>query len=269
VLQILSLVQSWWSDAGSFFIALVVALAAAWVIYRLQKREERNGVLAALDAELSLYEAWVGGDGYKPGMWARGYSERWWGGPKGAIDKVVYKISTVATDSAIALGPSLFMNRALVRALVNYRQRAQQLNQLIDDMSAFRTDQAALYLPADDHAAIAARDALRAQLDGLAGMVHEGGIGSENTDGANRHYRAVRDALRREQGASRARRWLWFWLSVANDSNGDAAPNRLLLEDGSGFLQLEDGSGVLLLESDGPAVSVSFGDAAGHHKQAG
>jgi len=34
----------------------LVALLAAWIVYRLQRREERRDVLSALVAELELHE---------------------------------------------------------------------------------------------------------------------------------------------------------------------------------------------------------------------
>jgi hypothetical protein len=110
----------------------VVALLAAWIVYRLQRREEREGVLSGLIAELQLQEDWVGHAGYPAGSW-KDHSPKWWAD---AADALVYKLSTVATDNAIQVGPSLFINRDLVRALVQYRQRANQLNQVVDDMAA-------------------------------------------------------------------------------------------------------------------------------------
>jgi hypothetical protein len=51
---------------------LLVALLATWVVYRFQRREEREGVLSALIAELQLHESWVSRGGYEataPSFW--------------------------------------------------------------------------------------------------------------------------------------------------------------------------------------------------------
>jgi hypothetical protein len=214
-----------WSTIWPQAIALIVALLAAWVVYRLQRREEREGVLSALIAELQLHEEWVGHKGYPKDMWGAGYSAKWWGGKQpGQVDNVVYKLSTVATDSAIQVGPSLFSNRALVRTLVNYRQRAQQLNQMIDDMAAFRAT-ADLWVPPHDKQSQARWDLLSDRLNGLAGLVHEGGIGDLTSDGANRHYLALRSALRAERTATWWRRWLWFWLGISRRAKGEPEPS--------------------------------------------
>ena len=82
--------------------ALVVALAAAWIVYRIQRREERDTVLTALVAELELHESWVGHGGWPPGSWLAGMGTQWWGDPPD-WNKVVFKLSTTATDHAILL----------------------------------------------------------------------------------------------------------------------------------------------------------------------
>src|SRR3989442_13075340 len=191
-----------WSSIWPQAIALIVALLAAWVVYRLQRREEREGVLSALIAELQMHEAWVGNKGYPNDSWANS-APKWWGGMQpGKVDNVVYKLSTVATDSAIQVGPSLFINRALVRALVNYRQRAQQLNQMIDDMAAFRA-KAELWLPPPHEKPEGGRgDQLSDRLNGLSGLVHEGGHAEPKGDGGGRHYQQV-PVPRRGEGPKR------------------------------------------------------------------
>jgi len=206
-------IQVWWSAAGPVAIALLVALLATWVVYRLQRREERAGVLSGLIAELELHELWVGGTGYPAGGW----TGRWWGIPPN-WSTVVYKLSTVATDNAIQEGPSLFINQDLVRALVHYRQRAHQVNQLIDDMAAFRATPE-LWVPSSR------QEALRQQLDVLAAMLHEGGIGDRASSGANRQYEAVRRALRAERCSTTWRRWAWFWFGLTRRSKNQPEPS--------------------------------------------
>jgi hypothetical protein len=215
--------ENWWSVAWPVASGLLVALLATWVVYRFQRREEREGVLSALIAELELHESWVGRGGYPRGMWA-GYSEGWWKGKPGETDTLVFKLSTGATDGAIQVGPSLFINRGLVRALVNYRQRAHQLNQLIDDMAVFRAT-SELWLPAaDDERSESQLEGLRNRLDGLARGVHEGGTGDDTGDGANHHYHELRRALRAERTSSCWRRWLWFWLGLSRRAKDEPEP---------------------------------------------
>lgn len=193
------------TNAWQVAIPLVGALLIAWFVYRLQRSEERRGVLSALVAELQLQEDWVGRGGY--GSW----SEDWWDDPAGGPrtwTNVVFKLSTVATDNAIQAGPALFVREDLVRTLVRYRQRAHQLNQLIDDMAAFRAAPD-LWVESDR------QEELRRHLSVLARMVHEGGIGNHTGDGANRHYLGLREALRAERCAGCWRRWGWFWLGLS------------------------------------------------------
>jgi hypothetical protein len=208
--------QSWWSSAGSVVIALVVGLLAAWLVYRLQRREEREGVLSALVAELQLQEDWVGRGGYPAGSW-KDRSAQWWGD---AADALVYKLSTVATDNAIQVGPSLFVNRDLVRALVHFRQRAHQVNQVIDDMAACRATPE-LWIQADERTTTQ----LRTRLDMLAGMIHENAIGDKAGDGANHHYHAVRDALRAERTLSWVRYWGWFLFAISRRAKDEPKPS--------------------------------------------
>jgi hypothetical protein len=112
-----------------------------------------------------------------------------------------------------------------VRALVNYRQRAQQLNQMIDDMAAFRAT-AELWLPPPHDKPERERwDQLSDRLNGLAGLVHEGVIGDLKSDGANRHYHVVRVALRAERTTSWWRRWLWFWTGLTRSAKDEPEPS--------------------------------------------
>ncbi|MFI5399231.1 MAG: hypothetical protein ACHQ9S_27185 [Candidatus Binatia bacterium] len=184
-----------------------MALVAGWIVYRLQRDEEREGVLAALVAELQIHEDWVGRGGYTQ------WSDDWWHDMlTGEMDwhRTVFKLSTVATDNAIQVGPSLFINQSLVRALVQYRQRANQLNQLIDDVAAFRATPE-LWIPS------ANQKELRRQLGILVQMVHMSGIADEVKFpyGANHSYHAVRRALRAERCASGWHRAMWFWFGRA------------------------------------------------------
>lgn len=204
--------QDWWSIAWPQLVALVVALVSAWIVYRLQRREERKGVLASLDAELELHKGWVGGvPGYTRETWR---VDDWFKDPEtGEPDwhKIVYKLSTVATDNAIQVGPALFINRGLVAALVMYKQRAAQFNQLIDDMAAFRGSPE-LWLDSPQ------RDDLRQQLKLLAGMVHMSGIADDKTFpyGANHAYHVVTDSLRAERTESVWRQFWWFLLGITH-----------------------------------------------------
>src|SRR5205814_1465672 len=79
----------------------LIGVLLVWVVYRASQWSERDGVIRGLEAELNMHQGWVGG----------AYSED----DRGSwdADYMVYKLSTVAIDNAIARGPGLFINRDL------------------------------------------------------------------------------------------------------------------------------------------------------------
>jgi len=115
-------------DEHAGVIALL-ALLVAWLVYRVDHWSERRGVIRGLEAELDMHGSWVGNQ----------YCEKdrgSWPNP----DYMVFKLSTVAVDNAIARGPSLFLNRDLSTSLIRYRQVVSHLNQLIDKQMAFQAN---------------------------------------------------------------------------------------------------------------------------------
>ena len=105
------------------------ALLVAWLLYRLDRSTQRSGVLRGLEVELEMHGRWV----------SNPYNESdrgSWPDP----DYLVFKLVTVATDDAIARGPSLFLSRDLSAALINYRQVIGHLNQLIDKQMDFQAN---------------------------------------------------------------------------------------------------------------------------------
>jgi hypothetical protein len=127
-------VVAWSKDANALLVVGVagvlltwIGVLIAWLVYRGGKASQRKGVIAALRQELTLHAMWARGP-YTKGVtqpeqeWWRRYS------PRGTV----FKLTTVATDSAIANGPDLFLNRQLLVALVEYRQVVNHFNQLVD-----------------------------------------------------------------------------------------------------------------------------------------
>jgi hypothetical protein len=165
------------------FLALI-AIVVAWWIYRSQQAGARQGILDAVSAELALHRSWVG-DGYQPDEWPDPADPAAWWAPD-RLRKMtqhspfVNKLSTVAIDSAIAQGPALFINPRLVVALVQYRQRAAQLNQRIDTATAFAA--------APELWTARPSPNLVEHFVQLTADIHWGGIGPADRDGAHRLY---------------------------------------------------------------------------------
>lgn len=193
-----------WLDSHAGVITalgILVGAAVAWFVYRSSVSGERKGVLDALRKELELHESWVSTSyvrGHPPVGW-------WETNPLG----IVFKLSTVAIDAAIATGPSLFLNRHLVTALAGYRQRVQDFNQLIDRAMAFQASNSELYRRFPSRRVVA-------RMKHLWGAVHYGGVGhgDENLSGegqgqANYYYRQVIAELRREEN-HRIRYFIWL-----------------------------------------------------------
>ena len=121
-------VGSWIASNVGTLLA-VAGIIVAWIIYRAGPWNERRGVIRGLEAELDMHGTWVGspyGDNDR-GSWPN-------------PDYMVYKLATVATDNAIARGPSLFLNTDLTIILVRYRQVVGHLNQLIDKAMDFQAN---------------------------------------------------------------------------------------------------------------------------------
>lgn len=194
-----------WLEANVGTLLAVVAILAAWLIYRIQQDAARSGVLGAIDAELRLHAAWLVAE-YDLGGWP---VDAWWTLPNlgAAIESrqqpvlTVNRLSTVAVDSAIAQGPSLFINPRLVLALVQYRQRVEQLNQLIDKATALQQAPELWRQPPDaellDHFARA------------VAWIHWIGVGTMtgqgNRDGTHTYFVVARVELEKEIWSRRLR----------------------------------------------------------------
>ncbi len=161
-----SLVQFLDQHAG---VLALLALVAAWIIYRIDRWSERGGVIRGLVAELDMHGQWVGNQ--------YGESHRGsWPDP----DYLVFKLVTVAVDNAIARGPSLFLNRDLSTSLVMYRQVVGHFNQLIERLMAFQATPE-LWSPHPPAHVVA-------YAVGLIESVHIGGIGDGSLQGRAAAY---------------------------------------------------------------------------------
>jgi hypothetical protein len=197
------------SNLGSILAiaGIVAGIVAAWWVYRSQQASSRRGVLDGLVAELTLHAWWVA-PSYPLMVWPG--PDTWWSREQLARRQtapLVNRLSTVAIDAGIAQGPALFINPKLVFALVEYRQRVEQLNQLIDNAASIQQwpDLWGEHPPAQlvDHFAEA------------TAWVHWVGIGTmedpPNRDGAHRRFRLVADEVERERNAGFWARQSWFW----------------------------------------------------------
>jgi|GEM_PF-2669668 len=103
-------------------IIAIAAILIGWVIYRLNLWVQRKAILYSVAEELKLHGSWVNSEysngDIDPSWHQKGY--------------VVFKLSTVAIDNAIAQGSGLFLNIEVIPHLTGYRQRVIQFNQLID-----------------------------------------------------------------------------------------------------------------------------------------
>lgn len=201
LLGIVAIVVAWLGTALAF-----VAIAVAWLIYRSQQASARQGIVDAVSAELALHKWWVG-NAYEPGRWPDPNDPAgWWAHERLSEMKqhtpFVNKVSTVAVDAAIAQGPALFINPRLVVALVQYRQRAAQLNQLIDNASAF--------VAAPELWMTKRHTELVEHFAQLTAAIHWVGIGSAEQDGAHTHYCVAVHELEHERNVSQLDWLAWF-----------------------------------------------------------
>ena len=174
-------------------VLALLALLLAWLLYRLDRWSQRSGVLRGLRVELDMHGRWVGNP----------YSETdrgSWPDP----DYLVFKLVTVATDDAIARGPSLFLNPDLSAALINYRQVIGHFNQLIDKQMAFQAN-ADLFSPQRPQylvdAAVQMTESIHIQGIGDASLQHP--------PAAYLFYKQVVDLLDREHDAGMLAA-IWF-----------------------------------------------------------
>jgi hypothetical protein len=197
------------ADVGT--LLAVAAIVTAWLTYRAQQDSARRGVLDAVDVETRMFAAWLA-TSYDAGVVR---ASDWWS-PTNLIEafesrrqpvQTVNRLSTVAVDNAITQGPTLFINPQLVQALVHYRQRVEQLNQLIDNATVLQQAAELWKRPLDEdlfkHFALA------------TAWIHWIGIGTGrpergNADGAHKYFVLVRVELERELGIRGWDWWAWF-----------------------------------------------------------
>lgn len=161
------------------------AIVISWLIYRLGVWAERDRVLLSLSKELELHGSWLSSS-YEDGKVLAPWKEK---------SYVVFKLSTVAVDNAIVVGPSLFLNSSLIESLVGYRQRINQFNQLIDSAMTYQANSGLWQKEnqgiEDDRMTM------------LTGLVHWYGIGVNNPERPFGHfyYLQVRKEIESERSS--------------------------------------------------------------------
>lgn len=161
------------------------AIIASWLIYRLGVWTERNRVLLSLSKELELHAAWLNSS-YEDGKVADpGWNEK---------SYIVFKLSTVATDHAITVGPNLFLNKNLIESMVGYRQRVSQFNQLIEAAMIYQANYDLWTRGSED---------VDLHMMNLTGQIHWYGIGTNNSNRQFGHYYylKVKHELQQEQSS--------------------------------------------------------------------
>jgi hypothetical protein len=178
-------------------VLALLALVAAWIIFRIDRWSERRGVLRGVEAELAMHALWVGNQ----------YSEKdrgSWPNP----DYTVFKLATVAIDNAIARGPSLFLNRDLSTSLIMYRQVVSHFNQWIDKLMAFQANpELWVKTPSPDLVKSAVQ---------LIEALHIAGIGDaslQHPPAAYLHYVQVTNQLQREND-SKVLPLIWLVIGI-------------------------------------------------------
>ena len=173
-------VHFWDQLTGGEKIALL-GVVIVWVVYRADRRSQRNGLMKGVASEMSLHKRWVG-DPYPPAK-------------KPTFDPthMPFKLGTVAIDDAIVRGPSLFLNGDLSSSLVIYRQVIGHYNQLVDQLMEFQSTPE-LWVPGPQ------KQALTDHVLELIEAIHIVGIGDlANMKAAHAGYKVAGDELGREQ----------------------------------------------------------------------
>lgn len=173
-------------------VGIAVGAVVIWIVYRFSAVGQRKGVLDALRKELDLHESWVQ-TSYVRGRMPTTLS--WW---ETNYEGIPFKLSTTAIEAAIAAGPSLFLNRQLLTAVVAYRQRVIGFNQLVDRAAAFQANPE-LYRRFPSRRTVS-------HVKDLLGSIHyvgvghaEEGLSGEGQGMANYYFRQVSAELRCEE----------------------------------------------------------------------
>jgi hypothetical protein len=189
-----------WLETNALLLVTIGGVLLAWLVYRGGKASQREGVIAALRQELKLHVMWAKGP-YTKGVTQP--AQEWWRtlSPRG----IVFKLTTEATDSAIANGPDLFLNRRILVALVEYRQAVGHLNQLIDRAMLFQANSQLFRLWPSPR--------IKARMTEVLGAIHYDGIGDDRTEAVHFHHAKLDKELRCEESL-RFRVAIWILLGI-------------------------------------------------------
>ena len=170
----------------------IIAIAIAWLIYRLAACNERKNILKSLRAELDIQKNWLGTP------WSKERASELTN-----VGHFVYKIATTSVDNAIVRGATLLLNRDLMKSLVSYRQTLDSLNQLIDASRSFQSN-----VELWDTSKI--NEDVKSRMLKLIQIIHSEGIGDDNNkDAAHFAFKDLEKQIQREENSKIL---LIFWL---------------------------------------------------------
>ncbi|HLQ16808.1 MAG TPA: hypothetical protein VK256_13250 [Candidatus Eisenbacteria bacterium] len=158
----------------------------------------------ALRQELNLHVMWARGPYTKGAV-----QNEWW---KSNYKGMVFRLSTVATDSAITNGPDLFLNPQLLVAVVEYRQAVAHLNQLIDQAMSFQAHTELYRHWPSRH--------FKQRMIELLDKVHYDGIGDAKQEVVHFHYVKLDKELRCEESL-RLRVFFWVLIGLHRSPHGE------------------------------------------------
>lgn len=178
--------------------SIVITAIVAWVLYRIGIWNTRSNILKAIEAELDTGpQHWLRTD------WPESRTTELIA-DKDFIKRIVFKIETIAIDSAIARGGNLFLNRNLIRALIAFKQSVSNFNQLVDSCNNFISNSEVW----NNRKA----DIEKRALD-LYVAIHIKGIGGSNDGHARTAYLSIRKELTKELN-SRMMPIIWLFTGI-------------------------------------------------------
>lgn len=174
----------------------IIALIVTWIVFRMTAWSKRQSTVKGVASELDLHKHWVGNE-YTTAIT---FDPTW-----KFLNYVVFRISTVAIDNAIAQGDEVLLNKKLIERLVGYRQRAIQLNQLIDVAAQFQSN-GELWKsnPTSSH---------KHRMHDLICQMHWYGIGDSKGDSAYKHFKLLEVELLKESN-SKFLPLIWFFTGI-------------------------------------------------------
>lgn len=177
----------------------VVALFAAWIIYRLGPWNERKNTLRSLDTELSIHKEWMGTP-YSTINDISDFSD---------IRRQVFKLSTTAIDNAISKGSGLFLNTSLTNSLIEYKQLVYNFNQTVDSSNALRSSPE-LWDGKDPNIP---DTPLKKRVIEVMKLIHTKGIGNTSNQAGHAYFLKLTEEITNEKQTF-ILLWLWFLLGV-------------------------------------------------------